>query len=134
MGYEDLLNDAYEKVTVCADCAGRFEIKKAEGHHEGNKTVVTNFAQIVSCLRRDKDHLARFLFRALASSGFVKEDRLIFDRKISSKDINDKIEKYANEFVLCSNCKKPDTELAEENGKLYVRCLACGKKTEVHRV
>tara|TARA_Y100000310_G_scaffold43583_1_gene40674 strand:- start:3489 stop:3890 length:402 start_codon:yes stop_codon:yes gene_type:complete len=133
MEYDELLDKAYESVEPCKEC-GRFEIKKVEGHHQGSRTVISNFAQVVACLRREKEHLAKFLFKSLATSGDIEGDRLMLDRKMSSKDINDKIEKYVKQFVLCSSCKKPDTELVEENGKMFIRCLACGAKKPVHKV
>jgi translation initiation factor 2 subunit 2 len=74
------------------------------------------------------------LFKELATSGDIKGDRLIFPRKVSSKVLNEKIEKYVHQFVLCPVCKKPDTELVSEKGKSYIRCMACGKKWEVHKV
>jgi len=133
MGYEKLLDKAYENVEPCKACE-RFEIKKVEGHHQGTRTVISNFAQVVLCLRRNKEHLAKFLFKSLATSGDIDGDRLILDRKISSKDINERVEKYVKEFVLCSSCKKPDTELVDEKGKIFIRCLACGAKKPVHKV
>lgn len=133
MNYEELLNEAYENVEPCEECE-RFEIKKVEGHHEGSRTVISNFVQVAACLRREKEHLAKFLFKSLATSGDIDGDRLILDRKMSSKDINDKVEKYVKQFVLCSSCKKPDTELVEEEGKAFIRCLACGAKKPVHKV
>lgn len=131
MGYEDLLEEAYENVEPCEEC-GRFEILNVEGHHAGSKTMITNFGQVANCLRRDANHLAKFLFRELATSGEVKGDRLVLDKKESSKRINEKIEKYARVYVFCPTCKKPDTELVEENGKVYIRCLACGERKEIH--
>ena len=133
MNYEELLDEAYENVEPCEECE-RFEIKKVEGHHQGSKTVISNFTQVVACLRREKEHLAKFLFKSLATSGVIDGDRLILDRKMSSKDINERIEKYVKQFVLCSSCKKPDTELVEEEGKIFIRCLACGAKKAVHKV
>ena len=130
MEYDKLLEEAYGKVKK-TECSGRFEILKAEGHHEGTRTVISNFQQIVRCLRRKPEHLSKFLFKELATSGYVEGDRLIFDRKMPSQRINDKIEQYANNYVLCNKCKKPDTELIEEGGKKFVRCLACGNKRAV---
>ena len=72
--------------------------------------------------------------KELASQGEIKGDRLILSRKLASKDINAKIEKYVNRFVLCPKCEKPDTELSEEGGKTFLRCLACGEKQEVHKI
>jgi len=133
MGYEDLLDEAYETVKPVNECE-RFEILKVKGHHEGTRTIITNFSQVVTCLRRDPDHVIKFLTKELASSGEIRGDRLILSRKLASKDINVKIEKYVNLFVLCPKCKKPDTELEEDKGKAFLRCLACGEKYEVHRI
>ena len=131
--YEELLNEAYEKVEPVEEC-GRFEVLKVKGHHEGTRTIVTNFGQVVTCLRREADHVIKFLNKELASSSELKGDRLILSRKLPSKEINAKIEKYVNGFVLCPKCKKPDTELENDKGKTFLRCLACGEKYEVQKI
>lgn len=128
--YEQLLESAFEQVKP-VECSDRFEVLKVEGHHEGSKTVVSNFQQVSRCLRRQPQHLAKFLFKELATSGEVAGDRLILVRKVSSQRINEKIEEYANKYVICNKCKKPDTELVQENSKWFVRCLACGTKKPV---
>ncbi len=129
--YEELLNQAYEKVKPIEQSIKRFEILKIEGHVEGTKTILTNLPQIASYLRRDINHLLKFLLRELATSGGFKENRLILQRKISSQLINDKIQEYVNEFVICKECKKPDTELIKEGPFMFMHCLACGAKHSV---
>ena len=133
MDYEQLLDQAYEKVEVTEEC-DRFEILKVKGHHEGIRTVLTNFTQVASCIRRSPEHLMKYLGKVLASQCELKGDRLILSRKLSSKEINEKIEKYVQNFVICPNCKKPDTELEDEGSKLFIRCLACGSKNEIHKI
>ena len=133
MEYEALLEEAYENVEATEE-AGRFEVLKVKGHHEGIRTVISNFGQVVANVRRTPEHLLKFLSKELASQGEIKGDRLILSRKLASKDINAKIEKYVNKFVLCPKCAKPDTELSEESGKTFLRCLACGEKQEVHKI
>jgi translation initiation factor 2 subunit 2 len=133
MNYEALLESAYEEVKPVEEC-GRFEILKVKGHHEGTKTIITNFLQVATCIRRASPHLIKFLNKELASSSELSGDRLILSRKLSSKEINEKIEKYVNLFVLCPKCKKPDTEIVEEKGKTMLRCMACGDKYEIHKV
>jgi len=130
MNYEQMLSQAYEEIKPVRE-SERFEIKKVEGHHQGGRTVISNFMQILSCLRREPEHLAKFLFKELAAPGQIVGDRLILIRRISSQIINEKIEKYVKEFVMCPNCKKPDTELIEENGQMFMRCLACGAKKPI---
>ena len=133
MDYEELLDEAYVNVKETSQCR-RFEVLKVKGHHEGTRTVISNFMQIATCVRRTPEHLLKFLTKELASLGEIKGDRLILSRKLPSKNINEKIEKYVNRFVLCPKCRKPDTELSEEGAKLFMRCLACGEKHEVHKI
>ncbi|MFA4960885.1 MAG: translation initiation factor IF-2 subunit beta [Candidatus Pacearchaeota archaeon] len=133
MEYEELLSEAYKNVKVI-ECGDRFEILKVNGHHEGTRTIITNFMKIVSCLRRNPEHIIKFLSKDLASSAELSGERLIFSRKLTSKEVNEKIEKYVNKFVLCPKCKKPDTELIEEGNKLFLKCLACGTKNEIHKL
>lgn len=129
--YESLLNDAFENVKPCEFC-DRFEIKKVEGRHEGNKTIITNFTNICCCLRRNPEHITKFLFRELASPGELNGDRLILSRKLSSNQINEKIEKYVDNFVKCPTCGKPDTEIIIENSNNFLKCMACGVKKQIH--
>ncbi|MFH1452280.1 MAG: translation initiation factor IF-2 subunit beta [archaeon] len=133
MNYEQLLNNAYENVVGCNQCE-RFEILKVKGRHEGTRTVIMNFVRIVACLRRSAAHLIKFLSKELACSAEMRGDRLILSRKLSSKEFNEKIEKYVNLFVLCPKCKKPDTELNNEGCKTFLKCLACGNKREIHKI
>lgn len=69
--------------------------------------------------------------RELAAPGQIEGDRLILNRKLNSQRINDKIEEYAKEFVICPQCKKPDTELIKDKDFLFIHCLACGAKHSV---
>jgi len=130
--YEALLDEAYENVERVEE-SGRFEVLKVQGHHEGVRTVISNFGQVVACLRRSPEHLMKFLSGELASSVEMKGERLILSRKLSSKEINEKIERYVKRFVLCPKCGKPDTEL-EVGTKTFLRCLACGERKEVHKI
>jgi len=126
--YEKLLNAAYSKVKIVEGSGERFEMPTVEGFFEGKKTIVTNFFQIVSHLRRDPEHLQKFLLKELATQGQIEGDRLILNNKIPSKKINPKIEQYVNAFVLCQECKKPDTQIIKEGKLTLIHCLACGAK------
>ncbi len=130
MEYEKLLEKAYKEVKTVSS-GDRFEIPKVKGHVEGHKTIVTNFSQICSILRRDKEHITKYLFKELATPGTVEGERLILNRKLNSAKINEKIESYTNEFVICGECKKPDTELIKEDRLMFIHCLACGAKKAV---
>lgn len=127
--YEKLLEKAYKTVKLVEKGTDRFEIPKVEGHVTGNSTFITNFGNIVSYLRREPAHLAKFLQKELAVYAAISDSRLIFKAKIGSDKVNDKIQKYSKEFVICPVCGKPDTELISEKGIKYKHCLACGAKS-----
>ena len=129
--YEKLLENAYETVQVIKGSGERFEIPKIEGRFEGKRTLLTNFLSIASHLRRDPEHFLKYLLKELAVKGFREGERIIINGKVSSKKINPKIEQYVNEFVLCRECKKPDTELSKEGKQTIIHCLACGAKHPV---
>ena len=129
--YEDLLNSAYDKVKSIDTSSERFELPKIEGHFEGKKTILTNFFQVASHLRRNPEHFQKFMLKELAASGQKEGDRFILNIKVPSTKINEKIEQYAKEFVLCKECGKPDTELVKEDRINFINCLACGAKHPV---
>ena len=129
--YEKLLEQAYEKVKQVDSSGARFEIPKIQGHFEGRKTILTNFGQIASHIRRKPEHFQKFILKELAASGHAEADRLVLNIKVPSAKINQKIEQYVKEFVLCKECGKPDTELIKEDRLSFVKCLACGAKHSV---
>ncbi|MBI2452052.1 translation initiation factor IF-2 subunit beta [Candidatus Pacearchaeota archaeon] len=129
--YEQLLDRAYKEVKVVEKSSGRFEIPKVIGEVSGNNTFITNIYQIASYLRRPVEHLVRFLQKELAVFGKLANNRLELKTKLNSSRVNEKIEKYAKEFVICQVCGKPDTEMTSEKGIKYKHCLACGAKSPI---
>jgi translation initiation factor 2 subunit 2 len=132
--YEKLLNQAYEQVKRVEHNGDRFEMPKIEGHFEGKKTSLTNFFQIASYIRREPEHFQKFILKELAASGQREGDRLILNMKVPSSKIILKIEQYVKEFVLCRECKKPDTELIKHERMNFIHCLACGAKHSISKI
>lgn len=131
LDYQKLLKAAKEKLPEMKGTGQRFEIPKVTGHLEGNKTIISNFAAIVSMFHRDADHLLKFLQRELATPAIIDGPRLVLGRKISSQLINSKVEQYATDFVLCKECGKPDTKIIKEDRIWSLKCTACGAKQPI---
>ncbi|MBS3147843.1 translation initiation factor IF-2 subunit beta [Candidatus Woesearchaeota archaeon] len=132
MEYEALLKRARERLPQSVFEKERFEIPKARGHLEGNKTLITNFTQIAGVLRRPMEHLLKYVLKELATPGDVNRSGLLFlGSKVPASRINDKIRQYALEFVLCPDCGKPDTEIKQEGDFSFLKCSACGAKHPV---
>lgn len=131
--YESLLKKAYEKVKVIKTGSDRFEIPKVSGAVQGKNTIITNIMAIANYIRRPVDHLAKFLQKELATPGKIENERLILNTKLNSEKVNEKINFYAKEFVICPECGKPDTEIIVEKGIKFKHCLACGAKSPIKR-
>tara|TARA_Y100000310_G_scaffold159627_1_gene159271 strand:- start:30763 stop:31179 length:417 start_codon:yes stop_codon:yes gene_type:complete len=124
--YDNLLDRAVKNLPKKVTTKERFEIPKAKGHIQGNKTIVNNFKEISDTLARDPQLLLKYLQRELASPAQIEGPRLILGRKMSSNLINSKIEQFTKEMVLCTECGKPDTKLTKEGRTLIIKCMVCG--------
>lgn len=132
MEYELLMKRARERMPASVLEKGRFEIPSVKGHIEGNKTIISNFVQIARILRREPDHLLKYIQKELAAPGEInRSGLLVVGSKIAASRINEKIKQYAHEFVLCPNCGKPDTEIKKEGDFAFLKCSACGAKNSV---
>lgn len=129
--YEKLLDKGRSQLPESVLKIERFEVPKVKGHIQGNKTIVSNYLQICNVLRREPEHLLKYLQRELATPALIDDSRLVLGRKISSSSINGKIQQYTDTFVLCPECKKPDTKLLKEDKFLLIKCTACGAKHTV---
>lgn len=131
MDYEKLLKRGIENLPDTENIGERFNIPKVRGHIQGSKTVISNFSQIAQSLGREPEHLLKFVLRELATPGEFKGSLVIFGRKVSASAINNAIAKYAETFVICKECNKPDTKIIKKGGIPYMKCLACGAQNSI---
>lgn len=131
--YEKLLENAY--VTIPEKVIGtgeRFEMPKFEFFTEGNKTIIKNFALVCDKIRRDALILSKYMSKELAVPLERQGDRLILQRRITGDIINKKLEEFTNKYVLCKECKKPDTHIEElGHGLKQLICEACGARNSL---
>ena len=128
MEYEKLLDKAIDEMPESVQVKSRFEIPKVRGHLEGNKTIISNFQEVVGVLRRPAEHVLKYLLKEIAAPGVYKNGRLIIGSKQSAGKINEKIRKYAEEFVLCRQCGKPDTKMDKEGSQMFIKCPVCSAR------
>jgi len=134
MEYEELLKRARNQIPKDVLETKRFDVPKVKGSVEGNKTIITNFSEMAHYLGRDTHHLLKFLQNELATSGNMDGTRAVFVGKFSSSQINDKVERYVKEFVVCQVCGKPDTKIEKEDRISLMKCMACGAREPVRGI
>jgi translation initiation factor 2 subunit 2 len=120
--YETLLKKAYANVTEPSESVERFTVPEAKAYIEGKTTVLENFAEIADVVRRDQDHLMKFLLGELGTAGKIDGNRAIFNGKFEPSLINNLIKNYVDDYVICSECGKPDTRLVKDDRVLLLRC------------
>ena len=131
--YEALLKKAYANVTVQSESTERFTVPEAKVYIEGKTTIFENFAEIADIVRRDQDHLMKFLLGELGTAGKIDGNRAIFNGKFEQSLINGLIKSYVDDYVICSECGKPDTRLVKDDRVLLLRCDACGGHRPVRK-
>lgn len=129
MGYEDLLESALEKIPKRESTKDRFEIPQAQIEPQGNKTLIKNFVDIASKLRREPAHISRYLFKQLATPGVIQGPSLILQTKLSRETIQRKIDSYVADYVYCKICGEPDTKFVKEGRITFIHCDACGARS-----
>ena len=132
MDYEKLLKKAREEIPKSSLEKARFELPKIKGHIQGNRTVLTNFVQIANKLGREPRQMLKFLLKELATPGEIKKSgSIMLGRKIGSNLINEKINLYAEKFVFCKECGKPDTNIKLVDSVIFLKCTACGAEHQI---
>ncbi|MBU3896942.1 MAG: translation initiation factor IF-2 subunit beta [Nanoarchaeota archaeon] len=128
MNYEELLNKAFDKLPKIKDSGERFEIPKIDLMIEGSTTIIKNFVQVSNTLRREPEHMLKFLTKELAAPGAIKQQRAVFTARLTPNAVQQKLELYVRDYVICKECKRPDTKLVKENRITILTCEACGAK------
>jgi translation initiation factor 2 subunit 2 len=124
--YEALLKKAYSNLTEPTESTERFTVPEAKVYIEGKTTVLENFTEIADVVRRDKDHLMKYLLGELGTAGKIDGNRAVFNGKFEPTLINGLVKSYVEDYVICSECGKPDTRLVKDDRFLLLRCDACG--------
>jgi len=129
--YEEMLSRAKEILPDETEETSRFTVPNVKGHVEGSKTIINNWSQIADALHRKPEHLLKYVQKELATPGEIIKASVVFGTKIQATKINEKIKQYADEFVFCKTCGKPETKLTKEATVFFVVCQACGAKNSI---
>lgn len=130
--YESLLERAKKKLPHTLESHDRFQVPEPDVMIEGKTTVIRNFGDIVDVLRREPEHLLGYLLRELGTAGTLEGRRAVFKGKVTTSQVSDRIKSYVDEYVLCSECNRPDTKIVKDDRVLILVCETCGAHRPVH--
>src|SRR5687767_12114970 len=109
--YSALLKRARAKVPAQVGTGERFVMPTAEVLQEGKTTVVRNMAEVLDRLNRPSDHMVPILLRELGTAGSYDDGRLVLQGKVTEDNLNARLLKYVETYVICGECGRPDTHL-----------------------
>ncbi|ETA67685.1 MAG: translation initiation factor 2 subunit 2 [Methanolobus sp.] len=131
--YEALLDRAIANLPDMETTDARFVIPEPKIMVEGKTTILDNFNNIADVLNRNPDHVMKYLTREMGTAGKIDGQRAVFQGRFSKEQIKSNIEAYVEEFVMCSECGRPDTQLTKMDRIMVLKCAACGAHRPVKK-
>jgi len=131
--YHNYLDRGMQKLPPTATDAKRFAIPQLRVFIEGRTTVFDNFGEIADVLNRNPEHILKFLLRELGTAGKAEGSRVIFQGRFSQEMITNLIDDYVSEYVICSECNRPDTHLTKSDRTVMLKCDACGAHRPIRK-
>ncbi len=124
--YEELLERARDRIPKDISERSRWTMPQPDIMIEGSQTILRNFSEIVDSMDRDANHVFQYLLNELGTSGSREKSRIMLKGKVPPKRIKEKIVSYVKSFILCGECKAPDTRFLREDRTTLLKCQACG--------
>ena len=124
--YDALLERARDRIPTDISERNRWTMPTPEVLVEGNQTIIRNFSSIVDAMDRDANHVYQYLINELGTSGTREQVRVMLKGRVPPKRIKEKIVAYVKTYILCEQCKAPDTRFIKEDRTTLLKCQACG--------
>lgn len=108
-------------------------IGKVEGRGNGIKTVIMNVFEVGASLNREPGEITKFFGCELGSQTTfsLETERAVVNGSHRDNDLQNHLSRYIENFVLCKNCRLPETHYKIKDGLISQKCLACGNKDSV---
>jgi len=109
-------------------------LTKIEGKGNGIKTVIPNMSDVAKALSRPPSYTTKFFGCELGATTILDEkaDRWIVNGAHDANRMRELLDGFIDKFVLCGECKNPETVLSiTKNQDILRDCKACGATTMV---
>lgn len=134
LDYNYLLDRLYLSLPPKALESTRFELPAVDSILQGKQTIWKNFSKCAKDLNREEAQLYKFVMKEISTSSSIVNGNLVLNGIFNTQKLNQTLEKYIKFFVLCSACKKPDTEFIVQNHVRVLKCTACGAISPIPRL
>jgi len=131
--YMEGLERAMKTMPAAKGTEDRFVIPTPKIFYEGKTTVLENFVSIADTLNRNPEHLIKFMLQEMGTAGKIEGQHAVFQGKFSEDTMERLVDSYVQEYVICSECHRPDTQLVKSDRILMLKCEACGAHRPVRK-
>lgn len=106
---------------------------KIEGKGNGIKTVVANLSSVAHSLSRPPSYVIKYFGFELGAQTNINpsDDRWIINGAHEASKLQDHLDGFISKYVLCKNCKNPETDVVIKDGYILLDCKACGQRSNV---
>lgn len=132
--YEQMLEKIYVDLPKKISTHERFEPPVFDSFIQGKQTIIKNFTDVANTLRREPVHVLQYISRELATAGNIAGHRALLQGKFEKGQISSRLTKYIEEYVLCNECKKPDTRVVVFEGVRCKQCEVCGARSPLRPI
>lgn len=105
---------------------------KIEGKGNGIKTVIVNLSNVADQLDRPPSYVIKYFGFELGAQTNIdpKDDRWIINGAHEASKLQDYLDGFISKFVLCKDCKNPETVVSVKEADIILDCKACGMRTK----
>jgi translation initiation factor 5 len=109
-------------------------VAKVEGRGNGIKTLCVNMADIAKALDRPPAYTTKYFGFELGALTTIdpQKDRFIVNGKHDQSKLASVLDNFIKDFVLCHNCKNPETKMLIRGDNIELKCAACGARSPVN--
>ena len=129
--YQALLARAHEKLPPVRTGGERFQVPEPDVMTDGKNTVIRNLQEITGVLRREPSHLIGYLAKEFGCPGVLDLPRGVLKSRLTKDQLSQRLKDYTVKYVICSECKRPDTHLHKEGKFTLLICEACGAQRPI---
>jgi translation initiation factor 2 subunit 2 len=129
--YEAMLDAAYSEIPFDVSGHARFEIPELQHDVIGRRgpTILYNFKEICDTINRKPSIVLKFLAKELGTPGTRAGSRVSFKGRFDRGTFVRLLDRFVREYVICPECKLPDTRIVKEKRLRFLKCDACGAKS-----
>ena len=126
-----MLERAYKGLPDILKEESRFQIPVIESAVQGRVTVVQNFGEVIKTLNRSPDTLGKYFLTEMGTGGEYDATRLTLKGQFRNPQLQEKLEAFVEAYVMCPECRRPDTKIIHEKRMSFLKCEACGARHSI---